>query len=198
MKHLTTDQLLEVRDGGGSSNERGHVSSCSECAAEVERLESMASLLRGLPGLAPERDRWPEIRAAIETEERAWIPRAIAGTILALAASIILIVIFPGGDPAEGPAAPITDSEIDDLVRQSQRLESILRQTGSEGRVTDGWQVRTVADLQDRIALIDSELAEENARRASPERRARLWRVRVGLMNELVEARVPRSQYVEF
>lgn len=165
-------------------------------------------MLRSLAPLAPERDQWPEIRGELETERRGWMPRAVVGTVLALAASVILVVLLPGGNPGEAPegrdlaqrspAAPITDAEIEQLVRESQRLEGLLRRTGSEPRVTDGWQVQTVADLQDRIALIDAQLAEENAGRVSPAKRARLWQMRVGLMNELVRARAARAQYVEF
>lgn len=207
-EHLSAEELLEVRDGDGTPRARAHAASCATCAGEIRHLEETAHLLRSLPPLSPERDQWPEIRDELETEQRGWIPKAVVGTVLALAASVLLVVVLPGGNPLDdlagsdlagrSPAAPITDAEIDQLVRESQRLEGILRRAGSQERVTDGWQVQTVADLQDRIALIDAELAEENAERVSPARRARLWRVRVGLMNDLVQVRTVQPRYVEF
>lgn len=205
MNHPSLEELLEIRDGAGTPASRSHVEECARCSEEIRRLREMASMLRALPGLEPPRDQWPEIREALEARESGWVPKAVVGTIVALAASIIILIVLPVGDPGVDPAgesrfagAPITDAEIEQLVRESQRLEGLLRRADTAGAVTDGWQAQTVADLQDRIALIDAELADEDPRRGSPSKRARLWRVRVGLMNELVQAHAARPQYVEF
>lgn len=202
--HPSIEALLEVRDGEASPFVTAHVDSCASCAAEVERLREVAAALRGLPDLEPRRDGWREVREVLEHEERAWIPKAVAGTLVALAASLIILIVLPreGQEPgrAEGRGegvreeAPITDEEIADLVRQSQRLEDLFRAAGERGRVVDGWSASRVADIQDRVAFIDAQLASG----VPASRRRLLWRTRVGLMNELVQARTTLPQYVEF
>jgi hypothetical protein len=202
--HPPIESLLEARDGEAPEAVTSHVASCPACAAEVERLRDLASALRGLPELEPRRDGWPDVKAALEGEGRTWIPRAVAGTLVALAASILLLVVLPregpGRDARESRGADlrgstvITDDEIAALVRESQRLEDLLRAASARGQVVDAWSASRVADIQDRVAFIDAQLAGG----VPAGRRTLLWRTRVGLMSELVQARTTRPQYVEF
>jgi hypothetical protein len=204
MNHPTLEELLDIRDGEGSADAMAHVESCALCTAEVDRLRDVALALRALPDLEPARDRWPEVRGILEAEQRAWIPRAVGGTVLALAASLLIVMILPrdtrpqAPQPSSAAAASITDEEIAELVNESQQLERLLRRGRPEGQVMDAWRASTVADLEDRIALIDSQLADDRYVRGSPEMRGRLWRTRVGLMNQLVRTRAVRPAYVEF
>ena len=208
MRHPSLEELLDVRDGEGTPEAAAHVEACPDCAAEVESLRETASMLRELPQLAPEHDQWPAIRDSLEGEERGWLGKAVVGTALALAATLVILVLLPGTVPpgGDGPAGlagagrqtPVSDAEIARLVEESQRLEGLLRRVGTQSRVTDGWSAHTVADLQDRIALVDAQLAADGGVRVTPRMRARLWRVRVDLMNELVRAKADRPQYVEF
>ena len=78
--HLPMEDLLEVRDGEGSAEASAHAASCRHCAGEVERLRDVASALRALPEPEMEGDRWPQVKAALDAEERAWIPKAVAAT----------------------------------------------------------------------------------------------------------------------
>ncbi|HXI04483.1 MAG TPA: hypothetical protein VNI57_15020 [Candidatus Saccharimonadales bacterium] len=204
MTHPSLEDLLAHRDGESPADVARHVDACEECAGEVARLREMASALRSLPSQRPPRDHWERIHSAIRQEERAWIPRAVAGTLIALAASFLVLVVLPREDTASpdsrsrAASARATDEEIAQLVAKSQRLEGMLRRAGGEVRVTDGWSANTVAELQDRIALVDSQLTGNAAAAITPQQRARLWRTRVDLMTELVRARTTRPQYVEF
>ncbi len=206
--HLCMEDLLEVRDGEGSPEAEEHVAFCSHCAGEVERLREVASALRALPAPEMEADRWPEVKAALDGEERAWIPKAVAGTLIALAASLIVLIVLPrdasapgfreGRDEEARREAAVTDEEIAGLVQESQRLEDLLRAASERGQVVDAWSASRVADIQDRVAFIDAQLAGNRPGGVPATRRMLLWRTRVGLMNELVQARATRPQYVEF
>ncbi len=206
--HLSMEDLLGVRDGEGSREAAGHVASCSHCAGEVERLRDVASGLRALPAPEMEGDRWPEVKAALDGEERAWIPKAVAGTLIAVAASLIVLVVLPRDGSAPGlregreeearQEAAVTDEEIAGLVQESQRLEDLLRAASERGHVVDAWSASRVADIQDRVAFIDGQLAVSRPGGVPASRRMLLWRTRVGLMNELVQVRATRPQYVEF
>ncbi len=206
--HPSIEALIEVRDGEGSPEATAHVRACGGCAAEVERLREVASALRALPALEPERDGWPEVRAALDGEGRAWIPKAVAGTLIALAASLIVLLVVPREDSSAGRATDVGSEarraaadaieEIAGLVQESQRLENLVRAAGARRQVVDGRSASRVAEIQDRVAFIDAQLAESESGGVPVDRRMLLWRTRVGLMNELVQARVTRSPYVEF
>jgi hypothetical protein len=203
--HLTTEELLDLRDGESRSETAAtHVAECEACAAEIERLRRVAEQLRALPSLQPERDGWPRLRDRIQAEQRRRRSRSVGVAALALAASLVLAVIVPGlmKAPAEEPAvttepgpAPVAatrpeeEEEIMDLVAESQDLEEALRGLHPEGRVMDIWEATAVADLEDQIGLVDSRLAGYGRDGLTPEEEARLWRTRVNLMNELVRTR---------
>lgn len=197
--HLTTEELLDLRDGESRSEDAAaHVAECEICAGEIERLRGVAEQLRALPPVRPRRDGWPDLREQIQAEQRRRRTRSVGIAALALAASLVLAVIVPGlmERPVEEPpptpasaAARPSDPEIPDLVAESQDLEEALRGLRPEGRVMDLWEATAVADLEDQIGLVDSRLAGDGRDGLTPEEAARLWKKRVTLMNELVRTR---------
>ena len=72
-------------------------------------------------------------------------------------------------------------------------LESTLQQVGGgfDGRVMSGREAAVAAALEDRIAAIDGQLAEQEA-----QEQLNLWRQRADLMQQLVQVRVTRANYV--
>src|SRR5207247_651076 len=82
------------------------------------------------------------------------------------------------------------------LVAAQQRsatLESTLQQVDGDGRVMTGREAALASALEDRIAVIDGQLAE---RRAKEMAALNLWRQRADLMQQLVQVRVTRANYV--
>jgi hypothetical protein len=69
-RHATMEELLAVRDGEGSEWGREHAAACTECAAELFRLEQVRARLKALPAMTPPRDRWPGIAARAKQERR--------------------------------------------------------------------------------------------------------------------------------
>lgn len=147
---------------------------------------SWSDRLRVLPEADPPRDAWPAIRARLEKRRR----RPVAWPGLALAASVILAVslwIWQG--PESPPPAGGTP-----WLAQSQELEQELRRLRNSGGVMNGGEAALVAELEDRITVIDMQLAGGELSESEAEK---LWRRRVALLAELVAVRSDRVAVVE-
>lgn len=206
--HPSFEDLLDVRDGEGRPDTAAHVASCARCAAEVERMTSLASALRDLPPIDPPTDGWAAVRAQLEGGRRRRRLSAGAGVALALAASLAMVLLLPKGTsvPPAGlfvgvPPVALDDAEVakvSELMEESQRLEEMLRSVGSRGRVVNGLESIAATDLEYEIGLIDAKLAGPRTVRLSSKETARLWEQRVHLMNDLVRVRGARPAYVGF
>jgi len=210
--HLSYEELLDVRDGGAGPVAESHVAACPACAAEVERLRKVAAALRALPVEEPPWDRWPAVRRALVERQRRRRFVYAGYAALALAASFALALILPrlsrtlssplpgvpgAGAPEIAAARDAESEDLDRLIRESQRLEALLRRMGSDPGVVDMRAASTVVSLQDEIAWVDHALASPAAARAPKAEVRKLWQERVDLMNRLVRAREGRPVYVD-
>jgi len=181
-----------LRAGEASVWARRHITTCAACQAELEVLYQRVAQLKALPALHPPRNRWPAIQAALRAERsrrrRTW--GTWTGS-LALAATIaaVLLIQPPGGERGK------LHAELNQAKQQSATLEDSLQQFDIDGRVLSGHAAAVVAELEDRISVLDGTLAqhEQNVRDAEL---VKLWQERVGLMRELVNARATRARYV--
>jgi len=176
MMHCTMDDLLALQAGEASGWARKHVETCAACRTELEALYQRVAQLKALPALRAPRDRWPAVRAAVLAERgrrrRVWR----VGSLAAAAALAGVLLLRPWG-----------------TQQRSATLESTLKQVGGgvDGRVMSGREAAVAAALEDRIAAIDGELADREA-----EEQLNLWRQRADLMQQLVQVRVTRANYV--
>jgi hypothetical protein len=81
------------------------------------------------------------------------------------------------------------------VKQQSATLEDSLQRYDTDGRVLSGHAAAVVADLEDRISLLDGTLAQREPSGEDAEL-VKLWQERVGLMRELMNARATRARYV--
>jgi hypothetical protein len=194
-------ELVAIREGEGSAWARGHLDECSSCRHELDLVHHRVAALRALSAWRPPRDRWPEVRAGAERERRALRVRRVRWGALAIAAGAVLAV---GGrtvlthSAASGDRGTPSAAELATLMTQSQQLEAALRSYGPEGRVLNARAAGVIADLEDRIALVDAGIAQQNAREDASSDLVGLWRNRVELMGALVNAHVTRVSYVGF
>src|SRR5947207_211206 len=86
-------------------------------------------------------------------------------------------------------------AELSQAKQQSATLEDSLKQVDTDGRVLSGHAAAAVADLEDRISVLDGTLAQR-AENAQDAELVKLWQERVGLMRELVSVHVTRARYV--
>lgn len=201
-KHCTMTELLAVRDGEAGVWAREHLTDCPHCQQELELVHQRAARLRALPGRRPPRDRWAEVRAQAQRERRGESIRRRTWGALALAAGLALMVgirsAMPGGtDGALAPVASAGDVQLASLMDESRELEAALRSYGPDGRVLNARAAGIIADLEDRIALVDAGIVQIG-RRGSRDDLTDLWRSRVQLMDALVNAHVTRASYVGF
>jgi hypothetical protein len=191
MMHCTMDDLIALRDGEGTRQAQRHLAECELCRMEFDRLHQRVAALKALPALRPPRDRWSVVRAAVADARRrllwGW------GSLAAAAAAVLVIGVQAARLRS---AAEASAADLQALVEQSQRLEEALRAYDPTSRVLNGRAAGAVAELEDRIAVIDLGLAEAQRRGAARDEMLELWRQRVQLMDELVRVHVTRAAYV--
>jgi len=196
-KHCTMSELLAVRDGEGTAWARAHLDECPFCREELDLLYRRVAALRALPVHRPPRDRWTVIRAQAVRERRGRVLRRSGWGALAAAAAVALLFgVKTVG--VLGPTPAVGQTELDALVEQSRGLEATLRSYDPEGRVLNARTAGIIADLEDRIALVDAGISQVTTRGGAREDLIGLWRDRVDLMNALVNAHVTRATYVGF
>lgn len=198
MTHLTMEQLVALRDAGsepGSAASQAHVAACPQCAAELDRLHQRVARLRALPTLRPPRDRFPIVAARVRQDRRQLYVRRAGIGALALAASLLLMVV--GGDLLAPPAASASD-QLTAVMAESATLEQALRQIRGSQRVTDAYTTGAAESLENRIAELDRQLeaAQMDGTANVDVELLPLWRERVGLMDALVDVHVTRAQNV--
>lgn len=134
--------------------------------------------LGALPELAPPRDAWPAVRARLAHRRRiagAWPMAGLAAAVVAGFALWIGTASQPG----------MQDELQSSWLARSQQLEQELRSLGSSG-VMSGGEAALIAELEDRIAVVDLQLASGALDARASER---LWRRRVDLLMELKAVR---------
>ena len=192
MMHCTMDDLLALRAGEASGWARSHAEGCAECQAELDALYQRIAQLKALPARRPARDRWPVVRDAVLVERRRRRSRWGAWSMAAAATVAGLLVFRPFGTGQANAA------DLASIKQESATLEQQLRAVDPDARVMSGRTAALAAALEDRIAVIDGELARvgspDAARRA--DELVKLWQQRVDLMQELVGVHVTRASYV--
>ncbi|PYP56494.1 MAG: hypothetical protein DMD40_11035 [Gemmatimonadetes bacterium] len=190
MMHCTMEDLGALQAGEASVWARRHITTCAACQAELEGLYQRIAQLKALPALRPPRDRWPAVKSALRAQRsrrrRTW--GAWTGS-LALAATIAAVLLMQPGTQSTAHA------ELTHVKQQSATLEDSLQRYDTDGRVLSGHAAAVVADLEDRISILDGTLVQRE-QSAQDAELLQLWQERVGLMRELMNARATRARYV--
>jgi hypothetical protein len=183
------EDLVALRDGDGSVYARRHVEECAACLAELDALYQRVAQLKALPAHRPPRDRWAVIRAEAEAGRRHG-GRAIGFLGLLAAAAIAGLIVFR-------PWSDSLHAELSQAKQQSATLESTLQQVGGDDRVMSGREAALAAALEDRLAVIDAMLENQDSRsRDQDAQLVQLWQQRVQLMQQLLNVRATRATYV--
>jgi hypothetical protein len=117
-------------------------------------------------------------------------PAALAAVVLAAALGLGWWLQSAQRELADAaPPAPTAYALASEGIRaENDRLEWMLA-TLPERHAMRGSTAFTLAELEDRLALLDDRLSRVTLEPNAPERAERLWRERVGLMNSLVQVR---------
>jgi hypothetical protein len=190
MMHCTMDDLLALRAGEASGWARSHAEACATCRAELDALYQRIAQLKALPTRRPARDRWPVVRDAVVAGRRRqrWGVWSVAA-----AATVAGLLVFRPFGTRQADAA-----ELARVKQESATLEQQLERYDPDARVISGRAAAVAAALEDRIAVIDGELARLGPPDAPPRpaELVKLWQQRVDLMQQLVGVHVTRAAYV--
>jgi len=136
---------------------------------------------------------WRAVVAARASREarldRRW-PIAIAAVLLAVTAGIAAWLQSAQRTLSEdaGQTVPAAAAVAADMRAENERLELILARL-PERQAMRGSTAFTVAELEDRLALLDDRLSRVALEPNAPERSEQLWRERVGVLHSLVQVR---------
>ena len=195
LRHLDMSELIALRDNEATAAAREHLTACEVCTAEFEQLHQRVAALKSLPEFQPPRDRWAAVRDEVVAERRR--TRQWAG-LSGVAAAAVIVLAIGVGQIAVPNAETAAQQEMVDLMNESQRLEIMLQSVGQQGRVMNGITAAAIADLEDRIAMVDAGISEAQARRYTSADMRSLWEQRVFLMGTLVNTHVRQVSYVGF
>ena len=201
--HPTLEQLLAFRDGEEPEGVREHLSGCSECSAEIERLNGLVEQMRSLPAESPPRDLWPALRAQVQRERRtSWATIGAAAASVLLAASVITAVwvwhIRPGGPkPAPGLQQAAQPSDLQPLISESQKLESVVRRASAGTPILSGKTAGTIANIEDSIAILDFKISLLKDTSEQHDQLKKLWQQRIRLLQALVQVHTSRGEYTQ-
>jgi hypothetical protein len=186
------DDLLALRAGEASAWARSHAEACAACRAELEALYQRIAQLKALPVRRPPRDRWSAVRDTVLAERRRRRERWGVWSVAAAAAVAGMLVFRPFGTRQADAA------ELASIKQESATLEQQLRAVDPDERVMSGRTAALAAELEDRIAAIDGELARVGFTDGTPraDELVKLWQQRVDLMQQLVGVHVTRAAYV--
>jgi hypothetical protein len=149
--------------------------------------------LAALAGFDPPPGGWRAVLAAREAREarldRRW-PLALAAAVLVTTAGLAGWLqaaqrALGAGAEAVRPARLPVAAE---MRAENERLEAILARLPVRHAMR-GSTAFTVAELEDRLALLDDRLTRVALEPNAPERAERLWQERVDVMHSLVQVR---------
>lgn len=178
----------------------------------VDEHDALRERLHELTDTMPPRAVWTRIREQAQAEglicsaanrnRRHWFAGAGVAAAVLLAALVIPGILNPAADdfpvvPTNMPSNAAGLSTLQTLMVQSRQLETDLRSLPDAPRVMRASTVATISDLEDRIAAIDYQLNDAEAR-MTPEDRELFWRERVRLMNSLLQLRYAQAQRAAF
>lgn len=152
-----------------------------------EREFTVAEAFARLALETPERSAWPVLAARLAaTEDRPRGPRwpfalaAAAAAVLALALVLPREPTLPAGDGTAATLPPSGTANIEALMAESARLESMLA-TMSGNELGSASALLLGLEFEDRLRDLDAALAAPDT---SDERRAALWRQRVAVLRD--------------
>jgi hypothetical protein len=166
--------------------------------------------LRQLPDVVPPAGVWERIEAAARTDatvagDRVASSRRARSSYVSLAAAAALAAIAIGGvtrvPRVPDPAARELRAELPpypELLERSAVLERALASIRYQRPLMAAATASTIVGLEDRIALVDEEIARGGTADAPSRSQQLLWGARVDLLNALVQVRLEQAQPTAF
>jgi len=165
--HCTDRRPLAVKENEASAWAKQHLGRARPAGPSSTPTVPAHSRRSRRAGAAAGRDRWPAVRAEFRVEQRRRQRRWGAWSLSAAAVSRCC------SGSGRGRGGRVDAAELERVKQQSATLEASSSATTLTRRVTSGRTAALAAALEDRIAVIDGELAQVGTPQA-PVRRAEL------------------------
>lgn len=200
--HARIDQLLSQRDGEPVDvNIARHIASCTQCSAELERLQELQQRLQALPSFEP-----PGLSPMQPARVRGRLAVAAVAAACVLVVAMIGITRRDGGAKVSAPESaaavakqPANQQEpLETLVAQSRHLDELLRHLPERPSIERVALAATIDTIEQRIQWLDVQLSYAPETGLNDEQARRLWRERVDLMDSLVKVRYAEGQPLSF
>jgi hypothetical protein len=155
-------------------------------------MSDWSARLAGLAAFEPPVSGWRGVldaRSARESRASLRVPAIAAVVVLAVTVTIGFWLQSAQRELVAGASRAEPEAAIAAEVRaENARLERLLAAL-PERHAMRGSTAFTVAELEDRLALLDDRLSRVTLEPNAPERAEQLWRERVKVMNSLVQVR---------
>jgi hypothetical protein len=205
--HARIDQLLSLRDGEPvDAQVRVHVQHCTHCLAEASALARARGRMQELPPLDAPAGAWSQItvRTSMPPARRAsW--RAVAAVGALLIGAVVFVAIRDASNGPEHVAhipfveerTSTAENDVRELIAQSRELDQLLQYLPSP-QVERVSLAATVDSIEERIQVLDWQLAYGPDEGLDSRQARRLWSERVELMDSLVKVRYAESAPMAF
>jgi hypothetical protein len=207
--HARIDQLLSLRDGEPvDAQVRVHVQQCARCQTEAALLTRSRTRLQELPAFDPPAELFAQIaeRAAAAPPRR--LRFGVAAAAVAIAVGLVAVVAIRDASqapqlversPADSRTTPMyADAEVQSLIAQSRELDLVLQRLPGRPQVERVSLAATVDSIEERIQMLDWQLAYGSDGGLDRLQARRLWSERVELMDSLVKVRYAESAPMAF
>jgi hypothetical protein len=207
--HARIDQLLSLRDGDPVDVQvRIHVQQCTQCLAEAAQLAKTRVRLRDLPTFDPPADMFEAIatRAAQRPTQRySWSLAAAAAAIIVSVVTLVAVrdarygpLVADQSKTIVGTPVHTTEPDVEQLIAQSRELDELLQYLPERPHVERVSLAATVDSIEERIQVLDWQLAYGSDAGLDRRQARRLWSERVELMDSLVKVRYAESAPMAF
>lgn len=206
--HARIDQLLSLRDGEPvDADVKSHLPQCAQCAAELKRLMQVQMRLQALPLVEPPPELWDGVRALLDAPKKQRGPMRIAVAVVVAVGIVTTFVARQMSAPSQ-PAQTLSpssesqsqqlDAELARLIAQSRELDALLDRLPERPQTQRLPLALAIDSIEQRIQLLDLQLAAMPTDASGERQTERLWHERVGLMDSLVKVRYAEAAPLMF
>jgi anti-sigma factor RsiW len=153
MEHLSPEALARLVDEAPTPDERGHIATCTACAAEVEVLREQTRALGSLPELMPPRGDWRVLEARLRSEGLVEDPGVFRGLGLAQTPvwmkAAAAVLLFLGGT---GTGAALTAGPAGSAAQVALSSAEGVEEAASAVRVAEQQYVDAVSQYRQLLA----------------------------------------------
>jgi hypothetical protein len=183
------------------------VQQCAHCLAEAALLAKTRTRLQELPAFDPPADLFPQIAAQASTSPARRLRFGFAAAAVTIVAALVGVVAVRDASQApqfvesaaESRRSPVyADTEVQSLIAQSRELDLVLQHLPGRPQVERVSLAATVDSIEERIQLLDWQLAYGSDGQLDRLQARRLWSERVELMDSLVKVRYAESAPMAF